>query len=68
MSRLSVVRDGDASFQFSGDVGANYRIEYSDDLIHWSLLREVLNYTGPIQIGDPGAGSLPQRFYRNMPF
>jgi len=68
MFGLSVVRDGDASFQFSGDVGANYRFEYSDDLVHWSLLREVLNHTGPIQIDDPGAGSLPQRFYRNMPF
>ena len=68
MLRLSVVPGGDASFQFSGDVGANYRLEYSDDLVHWNLLREVLNHTGPIQIDDPGAGSRPQRFYRNMPF
>ena len=68
MLRLSVVRGGDASFQFSGDVGANYRLEYSDDLIHWNLLREVLDHTGPMQIDDPGAGGLPQRFYRNLPF
>jgi hypothetical protein len=68
MLRLSVVPGGDVSFQFSGDVGANYRLEYSDDLVNWNLLREVLNHTGPMQIDDPGAGSQPQRFYRNMPF
>src|SRR6185436_16224498 len=34
MLRLSVARGGSASFQFSGDVGANYRLEYSDDLVH----------------------------------
>lgn len=68
MSRVSVVPGGGVSFQFSGDAGVNYRFEYSEDLVHWSLLREVLNHTGPIQIDDPGAGSRPHRFYRNVPF
>ena len=68
MTRLSVVRGGDVSFRFDGDAGANYRIEYSDDLAQWKLLREVLNHSGPIDISDPDAGSRVQRFYRNVPF
>ena len=67
MTRLSVALGGPVTFNFSGDTGANYRIDFSDDLIHWSLLREVLNHSGPIQITDPAAGLRPHRFYRCMP-
>jgi hypothetical protein len=67
MSGLSVTPGGDVSFQFSGDPGASYRIEYSEDLIHWTLLRDVLNHTGSIEITDEGAAGRPQRFYRNLP-
>ena len=62
-----VVRPGDVSFNFNGDVGASYRIDYSEDLINWTLLREVLDYSETIQVIDPGAGSRPQRFYRFVP-
>jgi hypothetical protein len=67
MTGMSVVRPGDVSFNLSGDPGANYRIDFSEDLIHWTLLREVLDHTGTIQIVDPGAGNRPQRFYRSVP-
>jgi hypothetical protein len=67
MSGLSVTPGGDVSFQFNGDTGASYRIEYSEDLIHWTLLRDVLNHTGSIEITDDGAAGRPQRFYRNLP-
>lgn len=67
MTRISVAPGGDVTFHFNGDIGANYRIEFSDDLIHWSLLRDVMNNAGPIEINDPSAGSRPHRFYRNVP-
>jgi hypothetical protein len=67
MSGMMVTPGGDVSFEFSGDAGVSYRIEYSEDLIHWTLLRDVLNHSGPVAITDPGAGGRPQRFYRNMP-
>ncbi|HEY0549146.1 MAG TPA: FG-GAP-like repeat-containing protein, partial [Verrucomicrobiae bacterium] len=67
MTRISVARPGDVSFNLSGDPGANYRIEFSEDLIHWTFLREVPDHTGTIQIIDSGAGSRPQRFYRSVP-
>ncbi len=67
MTGMSVARPGDVSFNLSGDPGASYRIDFSEDLIHWTLLREVPDHTGTIQIVDPGAGSRPQRFYRSVP-
>jgi hypothetical protein len=67
MSGMVVTPGGDVSFQFSGDAGASYRIEYSEDLIHWTLLRDVLDHAGPVEIMDAGAGGRPQRFYRNTP-
>ena len=47
--------------------GANYRIDFSEDLIHWGQLREVLNHSGPLQISDPAANGHPHRFYRCVP-
>jgi len=56
-----------ASFTSTGDAGADYRIEVSEDLVHWGLLRELLNHPGSIAITDPDAAGHSQRFYRSVP-
>ena len=55
------------SFISSGDAGADYRIDVSEDLVHWSLLREVLNHPGSMAIEDAAAAGQPHRFYRSVP-
>jgi hypothetical protein len=67
MTRVTVARGGDVSFGFNGDTGGNYRIDYSEDLINWQPLREVLDVSGSIEVIDSNAGNRPQRFYRNVP-
>jgi uncharacterized repeat protein (TIGR03803 family) len=42
----------------------DYRIEASVDHTHWVVLTNVYNSTGMMQITDPDAPKLPQRFYR----
>jgi len=54
-------------FISSADAGADYRIEFSEDLIHWNLLREVLNHPGVVEITDPEGTTRPHRFYRSVP-
>jgi hypothetical protein len=54
-------------FISSADAGADYRIEVSEDLIHWNLLREILNHPGWIDITDSEAATRPHRFYRSIP-
>jgi hypothetical protein len=54
-------------FISSADAGADYRIEVSEDLVQWNLLRQVLNHPGWIDITDPEALGRPHRFYRSIP-
>jgi len=42
----------------------NYRIEASTDHAHWVVLTNLSNSTGTMQVTDPDALKLPQRFYR----
>jgi hypothetical protein len=64
---LTLLPSGGVSFNLSADAGADYRIDFSDDLVHWSLLKEVLNHSGSTQISDPGAVGHAHRFYRSVP-
>jgi hypothetical protein len=67
MANLGVLPSGTVSFSLMADVGADYRIDASDDLVHWSLLQEVLNHSGSTLIEDTDAARHPHRFYRSVP-
>jgi hypothetical protein len=41
-----------------------YRIEASQDLVHWVLVTNLLPIEGPLPFVDPDAGKYPRRFYR----
>jgi hypothetical protein len=50
--------------RFSGEVGVNYRVEASTDLIEWVPIESLLNSDGTLDFLDPEAASLNKRFYR----
>jgi hypothetical protein len=57
----------DVAVTFPSVAGKMYRIEKKDDitLATWTLLVDEVAGTGsPIVITDPGAATLPKRFYR----
>lgn len=58
-----------AAFNLSaaGPDGAWFHVEYSPDLIHWTLVctNQVVN--GRIDFVDPDAATNPARFYRTVP-
>jgi len=64
-----LVRQPSGQFQFnlSGDPGANYIVEVSDDLVTWTLVTNVSNSPASIPISDPQATGHQQRFYRARP-
>src|SRR5579862_8737335 len=47
-----------------GDIGRNYSIEVSTDLINWTWWTNQSDSTGTISISDCEATNFPQRFYR----
>ncbi|MEI6178204.1 MAG: proprotein convertase P-domain-containing protein, partial [Verrucomicrobiota bacterium] len=52
-----------AALSFHSVSGNSYRVEHSDDLIHWTS--ETVTATGTTTIyQDPGAINFPRRFYR----
>jgi len=56
--------NGQFQISLSGEIGAHYKIEVSDDLETWTELTTVLNASGQIQATDPAAGQKDHRFYR----
>ena len=63
--RIATVQSG--SLTFASVNGMTYRVEMTDDLIgnSWTTLSNSVAGTGSsIQINDPGAASVPRRFYR----
>ncbi len=69
----------DGSVQFILTISANFTdtsamrnqldtpamsIEFSDDLVNWTLLMDVPNPTGTMVVSDPDAALVDQRFYR----
>ncbi len=50
-----------------GNNGAWFRVECSEDLIHWSVLCTNRVTDGAVHFVDPDAGEAPQRFYRAVP-
>lgn len=52
-----------AALAFPSIPGNSYRVEHSDDLSHWSPVTVTATGTSMIYL-DPGALSVPRRFYR----
>ena len=48
----------------NGDVGRFYRIEVSDDMVHWTPLVEVTLANSTEQYMDWDSPTKPKRFYR----
>jgi len=55
------------SFLSTGDAGADYRIDVSEDLVHWSTLQQIADHPGSLSVDDPAAATRPHRFYRSVP-
>ena len=47
-----------------GEPSEHYRIEASQDLVHWVTLTNLIPANGPLPFVDPEAANFPQRFYR----
>ena len=48
-----------------GEPYDHYRIEASQDLVHWVVVTNLLPTNGPLPFVDPDAGLYPRRFYRS---
>jgi hypothetical protein len=57
-------RSSSGTFTFSFAGSGSYVVEASTNLLDWTVLTNVVNATGSVQIADPAASQLPQRFYR----
>ena len=52
-----------AALEFPSVPGNSYRVESSDDLVHWTPV--MVTATGSTTIyQDPAAANIPRRFYR----
>ena len=59
-----MVASGNFQFTLVGEAGRTYRVDYSTDLLTWTLLYTVVNADGAIPLVDPGATGHSFRFYR----
>jgi len=58
---------GEFQFNLSGDPGAIFQVDYSEDLDQWHSLTTIQATAESILVVDPSAGSATQRFYRALP-
>ena len=47
-----------------GEIGSNYSIEASTDLLHWVPITSQIDTNGTFSITDTNAANFPSRFYR----
>jgi len=50
-----------------GEDGKAYRVEASDDLIHWSTVSDTIAEDGEVQFVQPDMREFKHRFYRVRP-
>ncbi|MFO1514263.1 MAG: pectinesterase family protein [Verrucomicrobiota bacterium] len=55
---------GALQFQITGDVGPDYLIQASTNLVDWSAVTNLASPVLPFTWTDPVAANFPQRFYR----
>ncbi len=62
---IEFLSGGGAEVRLAGIPGRTYRVEWSDDLVTWTLLTTTAaDAHGVIIVNDPTASEAPQRFYR----
>jgi uncharacterized protein YegP (UPF0339 family) len=54
-------------FNLNGDAGADYVVETSADLVHWTQWQTVTAGADAVEVQDDGAAAQPRRFYRVRP-
>jgi hypothetical protein len=64
ISEITRTSDGTIRFSVAGEIGTIYRVEVSDDLLAWSILRTELNTSGTISVVESETANAPRRFYR----
>jgi hypothetical protein len=60
-------RGGPFRFNLNGDAGADYIVETSTDLVHWTQWKTVTAGTAALEVQDDEAATQPKRFYRVRP-
>ncbi len=58
--------NGAFQITIGGEIGSQYEVEFSSDLLHWTPLASQMNSNGTIVILDAGGANAPIRFYRSM--
>jgi len=56
--------DGAVHLRVKGLMNQSYQLEWSTNLVYWTLLKAGEAGDGQIDFSDPGAGDMPHRFYR----
>jgi hypothetical protein len=56
--------DGSLRMTMTGTPCTNYIVQWTSDLLAWSNLCTLSAPDGCLQVVDPGATNVPQRFYR----
>ena len=54
-------------FSFAANPGRTYPIGASVDMIHWTVLTNVVGTGGPVSFADLDAPKFPERFYQILP-
>ncbi len=54
------------AIDLNGQTGSHYRLDASRDLVNWTNLYNVTNYTGLLHYVDSTATNLPFRYYRGQ--
>jgi hypothetical protein len=65
---LDLSGGGPVQLQLLGEPWRSYRIEVSDDLVHWTLLTNILCTNLLTELMDSDSAIFPQRFYRAAEF
>ena len=63
---FSIQSDSQAHVLLSGETGARYQIERSEDLVGWQQVVVLTNTSGVAQFTDAVAPTFKQRFYRAL--
>jgi hypothetical protein len=61
---VTLLPDGTLKLVFTGEPGAAYTIEVSTNLADWSVLTNLVNTNGTIEINAGQTAAAPQRFFR----
>lgn len=67
LSSFRLQANGEVAFDLSSSSAQVFRIETSEDLIHWTLIRRETNNAAPATVRDRPPTGRPARYYRAIP-